>query len=343
MVQQNTIQPPHQKWRPLGMSLLTHSLLVIFLLIFGFFARTPQTESGKLRRAGVVLAVQSDTDTTEYLDESDFPEESQTETQTNQSDPSALPPPAMAAPQQTPDIPELAGPPAVPEALVDANAMSESIQRGTTDSHYELSKDDLKLIAADQKLLKSRAPVGDPTTISVFGSGGVSGRSFVFLIDRSFSMGTQGLGVIEAARQELTEAINQLEPYHKFQIVGYHQRTHTMLRRQLLAASDANKAKVPEHIRSMAAFGSTNHENGLYAALAFKPDAIIFMTDGGYPELNSGQLKMVNKLAPPGCEIHCIQFGIGPLQSTTNFMTKLAQQNDGSFRYIDVSKWKQEN
>lgn len=343
MVEPTTIQPPHQKWRPLGMSLLTHSFLVILFVIFGIFATTPQPEAGKLRRAGVVLAVQSDTDTTEYLDESDFPEESQAESQTNQSDPSALPPPAMAAPQRTPDIPELAGPPAVPEALTDANDMSESIKRGTADSHYELSKDDLKLIAADQKLIKSRAPVGDPTTISVFGSGGVSGRSFVFLIDRSFSMGTQGLGVIEAARQELAEAINQLEPYHKFQIVGYHQRTHTMLRRQLLAASETNKAKVPEHIRSMAAFGSTNHENGMFAALAFKPDAIIFMTDGGYPELNSGQLKTIQKLAPSGCEIHCIQFGIGPLQSTTNFMTKLAQQNDGSFRYIDVSKWKQEN
>ena len=343
MAEQTTIQPPHQKWRPLGMSFLSHSLLVILFIIFGIFSRTPQPETGQLRRAGVVLAVQSETDTTEYLDESDFPEESQADTQTNQSDPSALPPPAMAASPATPDLPDLAGLPSLPEALIDANDMSESIKRGSADSHYELSKEDLKLIAADQKLIKSRAPVGDPTTISVFGSGGVSGRSFVFLIDRSFSMGTQGLGVIEAARQELAEAINQLQPYHKFQIVGYHQQTHTMLRRQLLSASEINKAKVPEHIRSMAAFGSTNHENGIFAALAFKPDAIILMTDGGYPELNSGQLKTIKKLAPQGCEIHCIQFGIGPLQSTKSFMTELAQQNDGSFRYIDVTKWKQEN
>ena len=156
-------------------------------------------------------------------------------------------------------------------------------------------------------------------------------------------MGNQGLGVIDAAKKQLTAAINQLEPHHTFQIVGYHETTHTMLKRQLLPANDANKQAVPGHIGSMSAFGSTNHENGLIAGVAFKPDVIVLMTDGGYPELNGGKLKMIKQLAPRGCQIHCIQFGIGPLQKTTNFMMQLAEQNDGSFRYIDVTKWIKNN
>jgi Ca-activated chloride channel family protein len=221
--------------------------------------------------------------------------------------------------------------------------MAEVPNTANSNSHYQLSEEDLKLIKSEQRLIQARAPAGDPTTISVFGSGGMTGRSFVFVIDRSYSMGSQGLGVIDAAKKQLSAAINQLEPHHTFQIVGYHETTHTMLRRQLLPANDANKKQVPGHISSMSAFGATDHENGLIAAVAFKPDVIVLMTDAGHPELNSGQLKMIKQLAPRGCQIHCIQFGIGSLQKTTNFMTKMAEQNDGSFRYIDVTQWKKNN
>jgi Ca-activated chloride channel family protein len=208
---------------------------------------------------------------------------------------------------------------------------------------HKLSEEDLKLIESEQRLLKARAPKGNPAVISVFGSGGMTGRSFVFVIDRSHSMGNQGLGVIAAARKELSAAINQLESNHLFQIVGYHESTHTMQSRRLLAANKENKLAVPHHIGNMSAFGATSHENGMIAALAFKPDVIMLMTDGGFPLLNETQLKTIHRLAPDGCEIHCVQFGIGPLQKSQNFMTRMAEQNEGTFRYIDVTKWKKQN
>lgn len=332
-----------KNWRPMGMSFLTHLLLAVFLILLGYFYTGPSATEGKLRRAGVVLAVQTDNQETEYLDESDLPQDDAEVSELEQSNPASNPPPALAAQVETPDRPELPGVESLQDADLDANRMTEVPNNSNSNSHYPLSEKDLKLIAAEQRLLKSRAPAGDPTTISVFGSGGMTGRSFVFVIDRSYSMGNQGLGVIDQAKRQLTEAINQLEPHHTFQIVGYHESTHTMLRRQLLHADDANKQAVPGHIASMLAFGSTDHENGLIAAVAFKPDAIVLLTDGGYPELNEGQLQMIKRLAPRGCQIHCIQFGIGSLQKTTNFMTKLAEQNDGSFRYIDVTKWKKTN
>ncbi len=65
----------------------------------------------------------------------------------------------------------------------------------------------------------------------------------------------------------------------------------------------------------------------------------MFMTDGGFPELNRGQLDLIRKMAGGHTQIHCIQFGTGPLQDTGNFMTRLARENDGTFRYLDVTKW----
>jgi len=123
--------------------------------------------------------------------------------------------------------------------------------------------------------------------------------------------------------------------------VGYHERTVTMSSRNLLDATKANQQQVAGYIGSLAAFGGTEHENGLVAALTFQPDVVVLMTDGGYPELNAGQLRLIERMAGKKTEIHCIQFGIGPLQTTQNFMMKLASQNNGSFRYIDVNHWKQ--
>ena len=81
--------------------------------------------------------------------------------------------------------------------------MTQVPNNANSNSQYQLSEQDLKLIKSDQRLLKSRAPAGDPTTISVFGSGSMTGRSFVFVIDRSYSMGNQGLGVIDQAVERL--------------------------------------------------------------------------------------------------------------------------------------------
>ena len=332
-----------KNWRPLGMSLLTHLFLVLFLILLGYIYSVPSNTQGTLRRAGVVLAVQSENQDAEYLDETDIPLDSTDPAEIEQSNPASNPPPALAAELETPDRPELPGVESLLDSDLDANRMAKVPNNANSNSHYQLSEQDLKLIESDQSLLQARAPAGDPTTISVFGSGGMTGRSFVFVIDRSFSMGNQGLGVIDEAKKQLTTAINQLEPHHTFQIVGYHETTHTMLNRRLLPATEANKQAVPGHISSMSAFGATNHENGMIAAVAFKPDVIVLMTDGGYPELNGGQLRLIKQLAPSGCEIHCIQFGIGSLQKSTNFMKQLAQQNDGSFRYIDVTKWQKNN
>ena len=149
-------------------------------------------------------------------------------------------------------------------------------------------------------------------------------------------MGGDGLGVLNEARKELSAAINGLELNHEFQIIAYHNKTAMITSRKLLVANDQNKQLVKEFFEGLGAFGATNHFYGLIGGLDLQPDVLVFMTDGGSPQLSPDQLKRVKNMAGSRTEIHCIQFGSGPLQDNNNFMKKLARQNRGSFRYINV-------
>jgi hypothetical protein len=338
--------PHHQpestrkKWRPIGLSLLFHAILVGFLIFLGNRAsKSLSTEPD--RRGSIVLAVAPDDQPDRYLDQNDsVANEPADQLDTPPPVASAdTPPPQLNVQEIKNPIANLDGPPPIETPNLDATSMTRSDATTGQDNSFELSPEALKLIEAEQARLRNLAPKGDPTSISVFGSGQMTGRSFVFLIDRSKSMGSSGLGVLAAARTELATAIVQLKPYHSFQIVGYHDRIVTLSTRQMLDATEANKKMVPGFIARLAAFGSTDHLRGLSAALAFEPDVLVLMTDGGYPELNDGQIRMLSRLSRRDTTIHCIQFGSGPLQIRTNFMTKLAKENQGNFRYVDTNQW----
>lgn len=329
-----------KNWRPLSMSLVTHVILVVFLILLAQNSRS-NAPDGELRRAGIVLAVETENEPTKFLDQFDLSEENEP---TPSEPPAATlpPPPALTSPERDP-VPDLPGAELTNPWELDALNMAHVPKETTPATQHQLTDEDLKLIEADQKLVRERTPQGAPATLRVFGGGGMTGRSFVFVLDRSKSMGGTGLGVIHAARKELTEAIGHLQPNHQFQIVGYHHRTVTVSRRDLLPATDANKQRVPDFISNLAAFGSTDHDNALTTAVTFDPDVIVLMTDGGYPVLNENQMQRINRMAPRGCQIHCIQFGMGPQQQTMNFMRALADQNNGTYRYVDVNQWNKDD
>ena len=73
-------------------------------------------------------------------------------------------------------------------------------------------------------------------------------------------------------------------------------------------------------------------------ALRLKPDVVFLLTDGGDPELNQGQLQWIHQQAGNRTVIHCLEFGKGPLQESDNFLMKIAQQNGGVYRYVDMAK-----
>jgi hypothetical protein len=197
---------------------------------------------------------------------------------------------------------------------------------------------DDEFIRAEQSARQAaREALGPSTGVSIFGSAPATGRSFVFAIDRSKSMGGDGLNALAAARGELARSLAHLTPKHRFQIIAYHHQCVYFNTPRLVSATEENRLAISRFIDDLGAYGGTDHEMALRAALAMEPDVVFLLNDGGDPHLGEISLKNINRLAEGRTIISCIQFGFGPLGDRDNFMMQLARQNGGSFTYVDMS------
>jgi Ca-activated chloride channel family protein len=172
----------------------------------------------------------------------------------------------------------------------------------------------------------------------LFGSSAAIGRSFVFVIDRSQSMGSTGLGAIQAAAKELSSQIEGLTPEQTFQVLAYNQAIASFTDQELIAATEDNKRHLVRFVSNIAAYGQTEHLHALLAALRLKPEVIFLHTDGGDPEPDPGQLRLVHDLSGGRTSIHCIHFGRGPKPDSPSFLERLAAENHGSYVYLDVNR-----
>ena len=183
--------------------------------------------------------------------------------------------------------------------------------------------------------------IGGMARTQVFGVEG-EGYKFVYLFDRSGSMGGTGNSALSVAKAQLLQSLNSLERSHQFQIIFYNQRplafNPTGEGSRLLYATDRNKELAARFVRGITADGGTHHEDALLAAVALRPDVIFFLTDADEPRLWPSQLERIRRRAA-GISIHTIEFGFGPQQNARNFLVQLAQQNGGQHTYIDVSKF----
>jgi von Willebrand factor type A domain len=197
--------------------------------------------------------------------------------------------------------------------------------------------DEAAILAEDALIPRERIPTGPTAQLSLFGSADAEGRSFVFVIDHSNSMGGEGLGAIQAAAKELAVHINQLTDQQTFQVIAYNQAVAYFTDRELIPATAERKRKLVTFIANLAAYGQTEHSRGLLAALRLKPEVIFLLTDGGDPPLDAGQLRTIREQAAPRTAIHCLHFGRGPQADSKNFLARLAAENRGSYVYIDMN------
>jgi len=193
-------QPRVPKWRSPSssflISVLTHVAIAVALIFFGTFTVT--NGNSEIPRPGGIVLTQADTnEETEYLTETDVAKLDTSPTEITEpvsaQSATSMPAPELETPEPL-DLPGLAP----PTVEIDANTMAEVPTFTAEAVQYELTKADLKLIARDKAFFDSQRPKGDPTTVSIFDGGGVSGRKFAFVIDRSHSMGGEGLGVNES-------------------------------------------------------------------------------------------------------------------------------------------------
>jgi hypothetical protein len=331
-----------KSWSAWSLSMALH-LLVLLLLGLTIRVAPRGIVAEPDREAAIVLVERNADNQVSYFDQTDAEaaasaEQSPSEPQQSAAEAmqSALPPAEALSSLTLPDI-------ALPGAEQIDVGSDQLIQ---VPSIRPIGRPQILPGLGDDAILADEAArnqgtgqTGPPAYVSVFGSPSVEGRSFVLLVDRSKSMGGDGLGALSAAASQFTAALAGLKPTHRFQIITYDQRSHYFNdQRDLLPASDENKQAALDYFKRVAAFGRTDHEIALLAALRLKPDVIFLLTDGGSPGLPDSQRRLITRRAGGRTSIHCIQFGFGPLQESENFMQALARDTDGSFRYINMNE-----
>jgi hypothetical protein len=198
--------------------------------------------------------------------------------------------------------------------------------------------DEAAILAEEAARPRESLPTGPQATMSLFGSN-ATGRSFVFVIDRSESMGSSGLGVIETAAKELARSLDALSPEQTFQVVAYNQAATQFAKRELMPASSERKEELIRFVKNLSAFGGTEHTYGLQAALRLKPEVIYLLTDGGDPIPDALKLRTLRDLSAGGTQIHCLHFGRGePRPESEAFLQRVARENRGSYVYVDLNR-----
>jgi von Willebrand factor type A domain len=199
--------------------------------------------------------------------------------------------------------------------------------------------DEASILADDASQFRPGRPTGPKAKIEIFSLPPIEGHSFVFVIDRSASMGAGGLGAIGTAAKELAAQLTSLTADQKVQVVAYNQSSVYFTGRELIPATDENKTKLVNYIAELADFGQTEHERGLLAALRLKPDAIFLLTDGGDPHLRPGQVSFLAEQAAGQTSIHCLHFGTGTADAVPpdHFLRRLAAETGGSYAFIAVA------
>jgi len=227
-------------------SVIMHLVIGVLLISLGVFSASPSSDVEADRPGGIVLTEVNSNEQTEYIDQNDAQESQISDAFEAVDVPSEAVAANSAAASSAPELPVIDAPdlPGIPLDLApntNANSMAEVAVAPSKVKRYELTESDLETIAKDRAHFESLKPKGKATTINLFEGGGMNGRRFAFVIDRSHSMGGDGLGVLDEARQELSAAIEGLELNHEFQIIAYHGKTTMITSRKLLVANDQNK------------------------------------------------------------------------------------------------------
>ena len=182
---------------------------------------------------------------------------------------------------------------------------------------------------------------GGKARTSLFGVTG-EGYKFVYVFDRSGSMGGSGRTALQAVKTELQQSLKNLDTVHQFQIIFYNERpvifNPTGTPGRLAFANEQNKQRAMRFVESITAEGGTAHEDALKLAIRLQPDVIFFLTDADDPKLSPAQLEKIQSIAA-GITINVIEFGTGSQPDRNSFLAQLARQNGGQYAYVDLSKY----
>jgi hypothetical protein len=172
---------------------------------------------------------------------------------------------------------------------------------------------------------------GSQGIVTAFFNVPARGRTIVYVIDRSQSMGANG--DLTIAKRELEASLERLPVGTRFQVIAYNRSAeplHLSGQPELLIASPDSVRQAIARIGRLDAEGGTDHLAALKRALALHPDAIYFLTDAD--DLLPEQVWAVTVRNQGRTVIHAID--LNPLRGAASPLDLLARQNGGQYRAV---------
>lgn len=179
------------------------------------------------------------------------------------------------------------------------------------------------------------APAGVQT--GIFGIE-ARGQRFVYVFDRSASMGAPGGRPLARAKEELLASIERLGGVQQFYVVFYNHRQHVFnasdTRRRLVFATDDNKRAAQRFIDAVRADGGTRHFEAIATGLRLRPDVMFVLTDGEPDDdLSDDEIETLSRsLAGTTCIV--VQFGGDETARSPN-LARLAAISGGRYALVD--------
>jgi hypothetical protein len=162
------------------------------------------------------------------------------------------------------------------------------------------------------------------------------GKSVVYVIDRSASMGLNGAFVL--AQRELTASLARLPPDASFQVIAYNRYAEPMRigeQGSMLAANSLNTRMAERLIGALRAEGGTDHLSALKRGLLFHPDVLYFLSDAD--DLTQEQVRIVTAFNHGRTTIHAVELSSTSSTRRSSPLCVLAQSNGGTYRSVTAN------
>jgi hypothetical protein len=153
-----------------------------------------------------------------------------------------------------------------------------------------------------------------------------SGRTIVYVLDRSSSMGPDRQ--LQRAIAVVKSSLEELGPDTRFQIVAYN-RQPTSMASQPVPPTTAARDRAESWLAALVAEGSSNHKGAFQEALSMRPDEVYLLTDAD--DLEESDLRGVALRTP--VRISAAVFG-GNRPAVGTPLERLAARTGGSVRYV---------
>jgi hypothetical protein len=160
---------------------------------------------------------------------------------------------------------------------------------------------------------------------------GTPAARIVYVLDRSVSMGL--CEALEVARRELSLAMEQLPASANVQVLVYNRRVRPLLvaANGLHSVNPDTIARLRYALSEVTAEGSTDHLAALRAALALRPEMLVWLTDAD--DVKLAEVDGITKLNEGKVSVHVVEFRHRSTTQETP-LQRLANTNSGTYRRI---------